>query len=273
MAKRRLRNPKAAIKRWEKQGRSQGSGSDYSPWTHIQDKRTGGMVTRILGWKTNRLHHFFGGLELAYFYYLEWADEVIDIREHRRLLSDETVKIAQMYGLKHPTYPKSDVPVEMTTDFFITLATPTGSVARARAVVASAHIKPSRLQPSLEIEKRYWQSNGVEWSIVTEMDVPRVLARNVALLHTYRQIGDRISLSAEQVDDIALTLTREAVLGKLPLRRLTSRFDDLCALPLGTCLAIVYHLLATKQWTIDMNAPIDPGKAIQLVSWEARLEP
>lgn len=211
-------------------------------------------------------------MELDYFYCLEWADDVIDICEHRPLQSDETTEIARLCGVKHPTYPKSDVPIVMTTDFFTTVATPTTLVSRACSVVTAKHSTSSRIRPKFEIERQYWRSYGVDWSVVIDADIPRAMARNVGLLHTYRQIADRVQLNAEQIEEIAQGLTRTAVSSTLPLRRLTSSCDDAYSLSHGTCLAIVYHLLATKRWSIDMNVEIDPAKAIRLVSWAAQLE-
>jgi hypothetical protein len=45
------------FERYIKEGRGQGSGSNYQPWIKIQDFPSKGRVSRPPGWKTNREHH------------------------------------------------------------------------------------------------------------------------------------------------------------------------------------------------------------------------
>lgn len=40
------------------EGRGQGENEIYKPWLTINDFPSLGRVTRIKGWKTNRIHHF-----------------------------------------------------------------------------------------------------------------------------------------------------------------------------------------------------------------------
>jgi len=57
-------------------------------------------------------------LERNYFYLTEYSDVVVDIREQFPLLPlEETIVIAEELGLKHPTNPKTQEPIVMTTDF------------------------------------------------------------------------------------------------------------------------------------------------------------
>lgn len=68
--------------RFVNEGRGQGVGKEYKPWLTIQDFPSMGRVSRILGWKSGRIHHLFSDLQARYFYMLEWEDTVTDIREH-----------------------------------------------------------------------------------------------------------------------------------------------------------------------------------------------
>ncbi len=47
------------IEQWIKEGRGQGEGKEYKPWLTIQDFPSMGRVTRVFGWTTQRIHHFF----------------------------------------------------------------------------------------------------------------------------------------------------------------------------------------------------------------------
>ena len=79
--------------RFVNEGRGQGVGKEYKPWLTIQDFPSMGRVSRILGWKSGRIHHLFSDLQARYFYMLEWEDTVTDIREHFPLLDlEDTVQ-------------------------------------------------------------------------------------------------------------------------------------------------------------------------------------
>ena len=108
MSKIRSSNSIASIQRKIKEGRGQGHFSEYKPWLTVHDVPSIGIVTRILGWKSGRLHHYLSEhFELAHHYQMEWSEQVIDIREQFPLLPlDKTLYIAQKLGIKHPTDPK-----------------------------------------------------------------------------------------------------------------------------------------------------------------------
>jgi len=108
--------------KWIKEGRGSGVGENYKPWLNIQDVSSKGRSTRLKGIKTNRQHEFLSDLERNYFYLTEYSDFVVDIREQFPLLPlEETIVIADELGLKHPTDPKTNEPVVMTTDFLLTV--------------------------------------------------------------------------------------------------------------------------------------------------------
>ena len=85
-------------------GRGQGTGKDYKPFIQAHDNKvaSNGWLTRHLGWKTNRVHHTLSNYERMYLYFLEWVDEVADIREQFPLIPMErTQEISKQLGIKH----------------------------------------------------------------------------------------------------------------------------------------------------------------------------
>ena len=52
----------AKIARYVKEGRGQGELSTYKPWLTIQDVPSSGRVHRVMGWKTEREHHFLSDM-------------------------------------------------------------------------------------------------------------------------------------------------------------------------------------------------------------------
>lgn len=71
----------------------------------------------------------FSDLERNYFYYLDFADNVVDIREQFPLLPiNETIIIAKELGIEHPRDPVTKEPIVMTTDFLITFKEQDGNI-------------------------------------------------------------------------------------------------------------------------------------------------
>jgi len=67
------------------------------------------------------LHEFLSDLERNYFYYLDFSDNVVDIREQFPILPiEETILIAEELGVEHPKNPKTKEFEAITTDFLIT---------------------------------------------------------------------------------------------------------------------------------------------------------
>jgi len=122
MAKRKIDWDEDKLKKWIQEGRGQGEGKDYKPWLTVQDFPSKGRVSRVFGWKTKRIHHFFTDSETRYFYLLEWEDDVLDIREHYPLFHCEEV-IQNKAGLNFDLFKDKDTgtPYILSTSFLITL--------------------------------------------------------------------------------------------------------------------------------------------------------
>lgn len=267
MAKRKRLTSEKSIERHKGEGRGDGRLADYNPWLHIQDVASRGLVTRIKGWKTGRVHHFLSLLELGYFYILEWSLEVYDIREQYPLLPlEETIAIAEACGVKHPTDPRSKHPVVMTTDVVTTIRTDLRDVDQARTLKYAGDLRSTRVLEKLEIERRYWQARKVDWKIVTDEQVPATVAKNVEWFHQYFRLDDFTQLRSGVVTQITSTLTESVIRQSLSLRDITQETDDRLGLEAGTSLAFARYLLANRRWLVNMNQPINPGKPLVLAS-------
>lgn len=269
MAKRKRDTTPAVIDRRLEQGRGKGTGKAYKPWLHIQDVPSLGLVQRIKGWKTGRVHHLLSQLEAAYFYVLEWSPKVLDIREQYPLLPlEETLSLAKQCGVRHPTDPKTKQPIVMTADFLITLQAVPRSIEQVRTIKLAAELQKRRVREKFEIERRYWRKRNIDFGIVTERVIPFTVARNVELLHPYFDITDRLNGYTEYLPNIIATLA-ELIFNEpdRPLRNLSRINDQQLALSPGTSLAIVYHLLATQYWRVDLTEPVNPDKPLKIIEF------
>jgi len=261
MAKSRALIDRSTIERFRKEGRGQGTLQDYKPWLTVRDVPSHGKSSRDKGWKTGRTHHFLSTLELLYYFILEWSCIVTDIREQYPLLPiDDTLAIADSFGIKHSTHPKTKEPVVLTTDFYISLRNEKGSFEHARTVKYAKDLSDRRTLEKLEIERRYWEARGIDWGIVTEHEIPTELANNVDFLHDAWHLPKY--MPEKNITLVAELLTRLVVEQHQPLNELTAISDTQLRLKGGTSLKVAYYLLATRQWRIDMNIPIDPDQPL-----------
>ncbi len=245
----------------------QARGADYQPWLLIQDVPSLGLVSRIKGWKTKRVHHLLSNLELNYFYVLEWSPTVCDIREQYPLLPiEETIAIAQKCCIRHPLDPKTKQPVVMTTDFLLTVRQHIGVSEQARTIKPSQNLSSQRTLEKLEIERQYWQSKGIDWGIVTESEIPSVLAKNIEWLHPFQQTEDFLPLSELDISRIAKALTLMISKDNQPLFKIAADCDDALGLPPGTGLSVARYLIANRQWLVEMNRPIQPSEPLALLA-------
>uniref|UniRef100_UPI0040380DE2 hypothetical protein n=1 Tax=Vibrio anguillarum TaxID=55601 RepID=UPI0040380DE2 len=102
MARSKYAPSETKYKRWIKEGRGNGFGSDYLPWITVRDVPSDGRSHRVFGHKSQRTHHLLSDLELAVFLTLEWNSQTTDIREQFPLKREETLNIALDNGIKHP---------------------------------------------------------------------------------------------------------------------------------------------------------------------------
>ncbi|WP_299091090.1 TnsA endonuclease N-terminal domain-containing protein [uncultured Metabacillus sp.] len=261
MAKRKNQWTEAKIARYQKEGRGQGELSNYKPWLTIQDVPSSGRAHRINGWKTKRIHHLLSDLERNYFYLLEWADEIIDIREQYPLNREKTLQISETKHIKHPLDTTSQTPIVLTTDFFITLRKGNNISYLARTIKPSDQLNDARIIEKFEIECEYWDEMKVDWGIVSEKELPQDVVKNIEWLHPSREITDSmdhqlISDFYHYIHDCTETISE-----------CLRHFDKIYHLDQGSALSLLKHLLATKKITFDINIPFSVSNSISLLEF------
>ncbi|PNY74872.1 TnsA endonuclease N-terminal domain-containing protein [Pseudomonas fluorescens] len=184
---------KQDIERHIANGFGAGAGAGYVPWLRVQDVPSIGRSHKIPGVKIERIHHLLSDLERAYHLICEFSEDVVDIREQYPLLPvQSTQAIARAIGVRYPNYKATAVPIVMTTDFLLTVRQPNGdfkSVARTIKYQQDLEGKDStRTLEKLEVERRFWTSQDVDWSIVTEELFTPDLIKNLGLLRRYSQL-------------------------------------------------------------------------------------
>ena len=184
MARSRYAFDEDKIALFYKEGRGSGRGAAYKPWLTVRDVPSNGRSHRPNGLKTGRVHHLLSDIERDLFFLFDWPESVTDIREQFPLDRQITQRIADQLGIKHPRDTGTQVPLVMSTDLLVDIVRDGKQVLLARAVKPSEKLSDRRVIEKLEIERRYWAEQGIDWSIVTERDIPKTFARNIGWVHT-----------------------------------------------------------------------------------------
>ena len=269
MAKRSNNWDSNKLDRWIKEGRGQGEGENYKPWLTIQDFPSMGRVTRVFGWTTNRIHHFFSDTQLKYFYLLDWEERVIDIREHYPLIDLEVV-LKNTSDLKLDKFidKKTKEPYILTTTFLITLLNPDGQKSfAARSIKYASELSKKTTIEKLEIERRYWTAKGINWGIVTNKDINDVRAKNIEWIHSAMTSDGCNRLSIDEFNDLLDGLLYRLIDNQQNIREIISRFEKDYSLDAGAGLLLFKHLIAGKRIALDMDKPInlnESGSSLRL---------
>ena len=210
------RNRKLDYEKMIKEGLGSGKGIDYKPWLKIQNFPSKGRVTRVKGIKTQRQHELFSDLERNYFYYLDFADNVVDIREQFPLLPiNETIMIAQELGIEHSKDPTTKEPIVMTTYFLITCKEQNGDIVeKARTLKYKNYLLNKRVLEKFEIERLYFEKQEIDWGIVTEEEVDKTVSNFIADLYTYQYLSEIESfneIDVESLEDMKLYFISQCI--------------------------------------------------------------
>jgi hypothetical protein len=258
MAKKRYSWDERKIQKYIKDGRGIGTGKHYKPWLEIHDVPSQGRSSRIHGWKTDRLHHFLSDNERSFFYLLEWADNVIDIREQYPLLEREMVQqIATDAGIEHPKDIETQTPLVITTDFVISVVVKNKLFDFARTIKPSKELDNNRTIEKFEIERRYWMVKGVDWGIVTEKELPKNFISNIESIHKTYWLEDESDIHKNHLAYIVDRLKSLVRQHNLSLTQISSMLDDEINVPRGTSLKVLKYLIARKEIIVDLTKPLD----------------
>lgn len=268
MAKRKRGFTREKYKRWIKEGRGQGTGSEYKPWLTIQDVPSSGEVTRIHGVKIDRQHDLLSRNEKNYFLIVEFAEDVIDIMEQYPLLPiEQTELIASEMGIEHPSDPFTGENTVITCDFLVKVKRGEKEVNRARTIKELDELNNERQIQKFEIERRFWELKGIDWGIVTENEISKVLAKNISDIrpfHSLEGIKGFENFKDSQISELVWEYKNFINAEKNIVRKISNDFDERFKLEAGSGIKIFKHLVWKKQILIDLQNRLSLDRLIDI---------
>lgn len=242
----------AILKRLQKEKRGQGFGKHYKPFLTVRDVPSKGRVHRRPALTHNRVVHLLSDLELAAFLLFDWQPSVTDIREQFPLNPEATIDIAKRLGIKHPAY--QGVHQVMTTDLLVDFLIEGQHSCQAISVKYAEDLEDERTIEKQELERRYWENEGIDWFIFTEHEVPAITIKNIRWLAPHMHSYDIQDMERVRVfERIAKALDASAE-EKLPVP--LKELDETYELTSGSHLQFFRHLAAQNafQWDIHRQS-------------------
>lgn len=258
MPKRKLIWDEDKIDRFIKKGRGQGEGASYKPWLTTHDVSSIGRKHRLRGWKTNRGHYFLSDLEENIFYYFNWNDNVVDIRERFPVLDrKKTMEIAEEYQIKYPIDPQTKTPLVICTDFLITIKEKNQDILLARTAIPYKRLENERQLDKFKLEYLYWRNQGVNWGIITDYDIPKVIIDNIRWVFKAYWLNNPSKETNELIEILKRSFQTDIKTGTLA-SFLTKLDEDYNQEP-GTFLDLTKHLIAHKVLKVDFHKKVTPS--------------
>ncbi|AJJ01226.1 hypothetical protein BZ21_3160 [Yersinia pseudotuberculosis] len=270
MSKKRQLETQADFQRALKNRYGLGEGNSYKPWLRVQDVSSYGNSAKIRGIKTNREHHTLSEHETCFFYIAEFCDSVIDIREQFPLLPiGLSLKIAKTLGIEHPKIPNTSSYNVMSTDFVLTIQRDGLISYDAVSVKPINKLSDKRTAEKLEIERLWWQLQGIPFHLFVATEQNRTQSQNIEWATWPLRHG--VLLADSLLDEAVLLMAK----GKWLTEELCRQFIQKLGAGREEALMILRILIGTKRIVVDLNKMVvDSGiidiKDIKLSSLEIR---
>lgn len=239
-----------------------GVGLDYTPWLRIQDVNSHGTRSQIQGIKINRIHHTLSSIESEFFYLAEFSDAVVDIREQFPLFPlNLSIKMAETFGVKHPTHPMTKQPVIMTTDFVLTLMKDGVLSYHAISVKPENVANKKRVLEKNDLERNWWESLGIPFHYYTGNKLTRCQSKNISWA-TDPTRSKIIKFSNAEIE-IAVGLLNQ---GKYFKKDICNMFIKTIGIEHDNALNLLRTLIAEKYVEVDLSILIEESDVIEIIS-------
>lgn len=238
------------------EGRGQGTGESYSPWVRVQEFPSRGNQTRIPSVRIRRSIHTFSYLERDMYHLHEYLG-FEDYREQAPLDRRITLGAAKVLGIRHPVYPRSDVPFVMMVDALVTQRVDGKRVVEAWDAKPKEKLANPRIRQKLTLHAAFFTYHGVRHRVFTEDSYPKVAIRNIEWARGGLPLEDELEVVPELFTRVA-----DDFLGWLRSRRHRRPVWELCflwdnkqRLEYGTSLRLFQFLIWHRRIAMNLTTP------------------
>ncbi|MCW8093220.1 TnsA endonuclease N-terminal domain-containing protein [Alteromonas sp. ASW11-130] len=239
---------KAEVKKRFDSGRGVGRGLDYQPWIRIQEISSDGTSYRALSHTSGRVVHLLSKLEFLTFSLCDWNENICDIREQYPFDLETSLEVAEKAGIKHPQ--KGNKFHVFTTDLLLNWD-PLDNKRTAIQVKYVKDLMDRETVAKLEIERRCCMAKGIEWQLITELDIPRIHQANVDWILGGKDLHLEEDFETGVMDIWCEISTRP----ELKLAKACADYDKRHGQPSGESLRLVRNAFACRILIFDISLP------------------
>ncbi len=122
----------------------------------------------------------------------------------------------------------------------------------ARTVKQSTELEKKRVNEKLEIERQYYLAKGIDWGIITEKEISRLLAENVEWVHSAYRLEANSQMDTSQLHGLSTILKSKLQEEDATINKITTALDEEMNVNYGTSLYVFKHLIAKKQLIVNL---------------------
>lgn len=127
------------------------------------------------------------------------------------------------------------------------------SIYEARTFKLSKSLNNKRTAMKLEIERRYYASKGINWKIVTEKDISKLMVKNIEWIHSAYNLEENQETSKEDLHHMSEILRAKLAIGTSTVGKVANNLDIEMNVEAGTSLYLFRHLVAKKLISVNMS--------------------
>lgn len=235
----------AFVKRAQKEGRGKGVGRNYKPYLEVHDVPSRGLARRAPGVTTGRVHHLLSNVEYHFFLMLDWSSSVTDIREQYPVDRQATQDMALSLRIKHPCYPGTHEPIQMSVDFMVTQGSGADRKLVAFDLKRSEDAEGERSIEKLELMRATLAEIGIPHHLVYHSMLPARKIRHLEWIRFGLLRDGETEPFPNYFEDNCIRMLAElrANTSRVALNQYCAQYDARHGLPQGSGLRIAQMLM------------------------------
>ena len=147
----------------------------YKPWIQTKELTSGRGRRHMFPdiYYPERMIHLMSDLEKSVYFMLRKNELVKELFEQVPLDLKDSLRICEELNIQAPREPYTNEHIIMTTDFVAYVDTGVEKYFHAFAVKPNSELQDKRVLEKLLVEKKYWESRGIKWAVITEKNIIR----------------------------------------------------------------------------------------------------